>query len=187
MIHFELTTIRTSRTILRKPELSDGESMFRNWSSDPKVTQYLSWYPHENVGTSQLMITLWRDMTPKAQLSIWVCELINIHEVIGSVSLMMIDEKMVIGEIGFCFGQDFWGQGLATEVLNALLQYVFSLGYQAIICRSRQENNASIHVLEKCHMQFHQSKKVLWLKDQKYYVMNTYKITQKQFELWNPS
>ncbi|MDD4211994.1 MAG: GNAT family N-acetyltransferase [Bacilli bacterium] len=187
MIHYEPITIDTSKMTIRRAKQSDAKDMFHHWSSSAAVTRYLSWTPHENVGATELMLSLWRDGVREAKMTYWMCELKSIQKVIGSITLMMMNEKEAIGEVGFCYGESFWSQGIATEVLNALLKYAFELGYHAIICRTRRENVACIRVLEKCHMKYEKTVSVLWLKDHEHHEIDTYKITKKEFELSTPS
>ena len=41
--------IETNRLILRRFAVEDAQTMFDNWASDPEVTKYLTWPPHERV------------------------------------------------------------------------------------------------------------------------------------------
>lgn len=53
-------------------------------------------------------------------------------------------------ELGYWFGQAYWGQGFATEAAQALLQYVFSLARIKQMTSSHLLNNpASGRVLKK--------------------------------------
>lgn len=191
MIHYEPTSIETTRTLLRSVRPTDAEAMFRHWTSDPAVSKYLSWSPHENVGVSELFISLWNESLSSESLSSdsldsesstqekiihWVCELKELKEVIGSITLMSNYQKEASGEIGFCFGQSFWGQGIATEVLGAVIDYAFSIGFTKLICRTRSENKACKRVLEKSHMNYERSKTVFWLKDHQYHQIDYYEI-----------
>ncbi len=176
MFSFEPKTLHTKRLILRKALLSDAPAMFNNWAKDSEVTKYLSWYPHRDVGASSLMLELWRGLSSKEKMTMWVCEDKKLKEVIGSVSLLLSDEKKRLGEIGFCFGKNFWGQGIATEVLAKIIEYAFSIGYEMLICRTRQENIAAKKVITKNNMEYLETKEVFWLKDQKNYFLDTYII-----------
>lgn len=58
-------------------------------------------------------------------------------------------------EIGYTFHQDYWGQGLATEVSRALLDIGFgALELPNIIAFAVAEHRASRHVMEKLGFQF---------------------------------
>src|SRR5207244_1697446 len=45
------------RVLLRKPRLEDAESIFATITSDPKVTEFLSWTPHPDVAETRRVIT----------------------------------------------------------------------------------------------------------------------------------
>lgn len=52
-------TINTKRLILRPFQVEDAREMFENWASDPEVTQYLTWLPHESVETTKESLKRW--------------------------------------------------------------------------------------------------------------------------------
>lgn len=186
MIRYEPTSIETKRTLLRFARPSDAEPMFRHWTSDPVVTEYLSWSPHKNVGASELFISLWNESPSsdlldneaitKSEVIHWVCELKELKEVIGSITLMSYHQGEASGEIGFCYGKSFWGQGIATEVLAAVINFAFSIGFTKLICRTRSENVACKRVLEKSHMNYKETKTVFWLKDHQHHQIDYYEI-----------
>ena len=43
MKHIGTKTIKTTRLTLQRLKLTDAEMMFRNWTSDDKVTRFLRW------------------------------------------------------------------------------------------------------------------------------------------------
>lgn len=53
-------------------------------------------------------------------------------------------------DIGYRIDQKYWGQGLATEISQAVLAYGFEqLSLAVIVSRARKDNPASIAVLNK--------------------------------------
>jgi RimJ/RimL family protein N-acetyltransferase len=50
-------------------------------------------------------------------------------------------------EVCYWIGKEFWGRGLATEALSALLGYV---KVRPLYARAAKDNIASLRVLEKC-------------------------------------
>ena len=48
MRHCGTKEIRTLRLTLRRFAPEDAPAMFRNWASDPEVTQYLTWPAHSS-------------------------------------------------------------------------------------------------------------------------------------------
>jgi RimJ/RimL family protein N-acetyltransferase len=53
-------------------------------------------------------------------------------------------------ELGYWLGEPYWGKGLMTEAVKALLEATFATGlYPTVRARVLQSNAGSIHVLEK--------------------------------------
>lgn len=58
-------------------------------------------------------------------------------------------------EIGFLLSKAYWGQGLAVEGAEVVLQYGFErLGLEEIVALVHPENEASQRVIEKLRMSF---------------------------------
>jgi RimJ/RimL family protein N-acetyltransferase len=53
-------------------------------------------------------------------------------------------------ELGYWLGEPYWGKGIMTEAVKALLEAAFATGFYPVVrARALQSNTASIHVLEK--------------------------------------
>ena len=52
-------TIETERLILRRFTVEDAGDMYKNWASDPEVTKYLTWPPHESVEFTKSLLADW--------------------------------------------------------------------------------------------------------------------------------
>lgn len=55
-------------------------------------------------------------------------------------------------ELGYVIHPDYWGQGYATEVLDAVIRELFRMGYTRVKAGHFVENPASGRVMEKCGM-----------------------------------
>ena len=55
----EFNTLITERLVLRKVNIKDIEPMFNNWASDPEVTKYVTWLPHQNIGITEMIVKNW--------------------------------------------------------------------------------------------------------------------------------
>ena len=54
-------------------------------------------------------------------------------------------------EIGYVLSGAYWGQGLMTEAVKAVINYLFNtLNYDFILCGHFDKNNRSKRVQEKC-------------------------------------
>jgi RimJ/RimL family protein N-acetyltransferase len=53
-------------------------------------------------------------------------------------------------ELGYWLGEPYWGKGIMTEAVKALLEAAFVTGFYPVVrARALQSNAGSIHVLEK--------------------------------------
>lgn len=51
-------TIETERLILRKMNDEDAEFIYKNWSSDPLVSKYVSWDTHNSLEETKNMLNI---------------------------------------------------------------------------------------------------------------------------------
>lgn len=73
-------------------------------------------------------------------------------------------------ELGYAFGTEFWGRGLATEVGGALLAEAFGpLGLTRVVAVTRPDNLASQHVLTKLGFT-PAGRRQVWGEEQLFYV-----------------
>ena len=79
----------------------------------------------------------------------------NADEAIGAIGLTLHDAHERSAEVGYWLGEPFWGRGIATEAVRALIVHAFEhfdlLRVQATVF---EWNPASIRVLEKCGFAF---------------------------------
>ncbi len=76
------------------------------------------------------------------------------NTLIGGGRISVSDERHREGFIGYILNRDFWGQGYATELAQALIAFGFEkLGLHRIYATCDIENKASAHVMEKIGMQ----------------------------------
>ena len=153
MKHKGTQTIETERLILRKLSTSDAEAMYKNWVSDPEVTKYLTWPPHESVEATESLISLWEQEYKKENHYQWGIELKSIGEVIGTISVVGMKEEIDMVHIGYCIGADWWRQGIMTEALNAVIKFFFNeVECNRIESRHDTNNPHSGEVMKKCGM-----------------------------------
>ena len=79
----------------------------------------------------------------------WKISLLDTSEMIGTIGLRPI-VKDEVSELGFWYGQEFWGNGYATEAANAVIDLAFKeLALLKIEAGHFLVNEASGHVLKK--------------------------------------
>ena len=124
MKHLGTKTIETRRLVLRKFTLSDAEPMYRNWASDPEVTRYLLWPAHESEEETKGILKGWIAAYEKPEKYEWCIELKEIGEAIGSIGVVMVNEKVQSMEVGYCLSCDYWHKGIMSEALSAVVEYL---------------------------------------------------------------
>ena len=72
---------------------------------------------------------------------------------IGDISIVEMHEEDLSCEIGYVLGKNYWGRGLMTEALKAVLDFCFTqAGFQKVKARYASLNLASGRVMEKAGM-----------------------------------
>ena len=155
LTHKGTQTIETSRLILRRAMREDAEPMFRNWASDPEVTKYLTWPAHGSIAVSEMVIGSWLQEYEKESYYQWMIVLKELNEPIGSISVVRQREDIAEAEIGYCIGKNWWHQGIVTEALAAVIDYLFAeVGTNRVSARHDPNNPHSGGVMRKCGMKY---------------------------------
>ena len=154
LTHKGTQTIETSRLILRRAVREDAEPMFRNWATDPEVTKYLTWPPHENVEVTQNLLERWITEYEKDDYYHWMIVLKEIGEPIGSL-LVSTAGRAQSAHIGYCIGQKWWHKGIMPEAVKAVIKYLFEeVGYHRVEAMHDPNNPNSGRVMRKCGMKY---------------------------------
>ena len=145
--------LETERLILREWNLSDLDDFFE-YAKNPDVGPRAGWLPHENKEKSLEILN--KFIEEKKTFAIVYKE--N-NKVIGSLGIEKYgsEDKLseffdYIGrEIGYVLSKDYWGKGIMTEVMKAVIRYCFNeLNYDFLLCGYFDFNNQSKRVQEKC-------------------------------------
>lgn len=154
--------IETDRLILRCFKVSDAENMYNNWAKHSTVTRFLTWSPHKNIQETKKILRKWHRSYIKKNFFNLAIELKEIEQVIGSISVVHErccwhnGKKVVIEkEIGYCLGENWWGKGIMSEALTAVIDYIFThTDATRIVANHAFENLASGKVMKKAGMQY---------------------------------
>ena len=153
LTHKGTQTIETSRLILRKALPEDALPMFRNWASDPDVTKYLTWPTYEHPDAAHGILELWTNNYENADFYQWMIVPRELGEPIGSISVVHQREEIGEVEIGYCIGKNWWHQGITSEALGAVIDFLFrEVGANRITARHDPRNAHSGNVMKKCGM-----------------------------------
>ncbi len=148
-----MISITTDRLILRPWREDEAEVMFR-WASNPAVGPIAGWGAHRSVEESREIIR-----TIFSAPETYAIVLRETGEPIGSAAIKMGEMASPslqnysarAAELGYWLAEPYWGQGLMTEAVRALLRRAFEeLGFQCVWCAFYEGNERSPRVMEKC-------------------------------------
>ncbi|KIH69773.1 GNAT family N-acetyltransferase [Salinicoccus roseus] len=160
MQHFGTQTLETERLVLRKLTLDDSEAMYNNWASDPEVTEYLTWPPHESVEATRQLIGHWMEEYEKDDFYQWAIVPKDLGEPVGTISVVDADDSVGMVHIGYCIGKEWWGKGYTTEAFERLISFFFEdVGLNRIESKHDVRNPGSGRVMEKCGLLYEGTKR----------------------------
>ena len=148
--------IETEKLILRKLTVNDAEEAYKNWCSSYNVSKYVMWKKHENIEETKKLFKMWEKEYEDLTTFRWIVELKETNELIGTIDVAS-KRYLSFGtcEIGYCYGEKFWGKGYGTEALKAVIKYLFEKCDAKVIYADFMKNNpGSGKVMEKSGMTF---------------------------------
>ena len=146
--------LETERLILRKISPSDAADMYE-YACRPETSRYLLWSPHPYYSyTSELTRFLQKEYAEGRFFDfavIWKEKM----KMIGTAGFTSVDDKNLCIEVGYVLSPDYWGKGIATEALGAVINFAFcELGANRVEAKYMAGNEASLKVMRKCGMTF---------------------------------
>ncbi len=144
--------LETDRLVLRPFRIEDADDVFE-YARNPHVAQYLSWDAHQTKEDSLRFIDWAMEQVQQDALGQWAIILKQNHRVIGSIGFMQFDPPNSCGTLGYALAEPYWNQGLTTEALIGLLQFIFDeMELNRVEAVHFIENEASGRVMEKAGM-----------------------------------
>ena len=147
-----LPELETARLRLRRPRLEDGPAIFAGYATDPEVTRFLLWRPHERLDETFLFLAAvdhaWRE---NAGHRPWVLADKASGELLGMIGIDYGGHSITIG---YVLRRSHWGRGIISEAATFLTDHALSLRDCAPPLRRVEaichvDNPASARVLEK--------------------------------------
>ena len=173
--------IYTDRLLLRMVRRSDDVDLFEHCRR-PETSQYSLWSPHESIDVTRQLIAFQISQYKKRRCTFFVVEHKESGRVIGTGSYVYIDENYKVAEIGYSIRSDCWGQGYATEVVDALTGFAFDrMLVQRVYARVLPENEASSAVLLKLGFEYEGTHKKEYYFEGKVSDVEIYAITDEMY------
>jgi ribosomal-protein-alanine N-acetyltransferase len=144
--------LTTERMVLRELQTSDAADVFV-FRSDPKVQKYNA-EPMQHVQEARVFIERMRAEYAARKRLIWAAALPDDNRVIGLVGLGSWSRHHHRAEVGYDFAHAYWGQGLGSEAVKAVLRFGFEhLQLHRIYASTIADNVESVNMLEKLGFQ----------------------------------
>ena len=137
--------IETEHAFLRPIVFEDAGALYKI-ASNPENTQFI--FPTEaSLEESEYVIA---NFFMKNPLGIWAICHKETQEMIGSVKFEKMDEIKKEAELGYFLRQDYWGQGLMTEIVREIAFLSFTrFDFKRLSIITHAENLASQKVAQK--------------------------------------
>jgi [ribosomal protein S5]-alanine N-acetyltransferase len=145
--------LTTARCVLRPLRAADASDLHRLWSS-PGVRRYL--WDGEVIPFAQTADVIERSerLFDQHGYGIWGAWSTASQTLIGFTGLWLFRDPPEL-ELLYGVDEQFWGQGYAPEIAQAVIEYCFeTLDLRAVRASTDVPNVASIRVLEKLGFRF---------------------------------
>ena len=161
MIDLGTKRLETKRLVLRKAVLDDYKKAFINWTSDPKVSRYVTWDTHQNDEVTKEYFKYVVSRYDEPNCYNWIVCIKEIDEPIGQIDVVnIVDNSNAV--IGYCFSSLYWNQGFATEAFKEVIKYLFDeVKFNKISAYHLIDNPASGKVMIKCGLKCIDQKKII--------------------------
>ncbi len=147
-----MSAITTPRLILRHIRVEDADDIFA-YASSPHVGPNAGWKPHESMEeTLEVMQAVFLN-----QESVFGIVLTESGKMIGSLGLVPDPKRQNerVRMLGYALGEAYWGRGMMTEAVRAILKYGFEeLGLDLISAYCYPFNQRSKALLKKCGFEY---------------------------------
>lgn len=177
----KLPTLESNRVILRKMLFEDASDMFE-YSHNPEVPKYLTWYPHDSIEYTKAYLRYISQQYRTGNCIDWAIIHKETHKMIGTCGLVRIDRQNNSAELGYVINPLYQRQGIAPEAAWQVIKFGFEvMGLQRIEARYMIENTPSRKVMEKCHMSFEGVRRSGALVKDRYRDLGICAITKEDF------
>lgn len=145
-------TLTTERLVLRQLTSDDAEAVLVFWS-DAEVQKYNA-PTIQTVSEAEALLEEWRGFYVLQTELMWGITLRDNDYIIGRVDFHNWDRYHHKAEIGYSLARAYWGQGIASEALNAVFAFGFeSMELHRIEANTIADNFPSVRMLERLSFQ----------------------------------
>ena len=139
-----------------RDHLASDLDVYHTLLSDPLTASYLSWRPtSRQASLIQLAEALYENEAQPRRKYYLAVVLKDTRQIIGNAGFTIEsqNDQGGVAELGYFLLKPYWGQGYASEAVQLLVAYCFSvLDLHKVTATCDAENHASEHVMQKCGM-----------------------------------
>ena len=140
--------LETPRLLLRRVVSADADAFFQ-LRSDPEVIQYRARPPLTRAEAERRLLDIDAGIRDHAQI-MWAIALREDRRMIGECCLFRWEKEDMRAEVGYELMVPYWGRGLVTEAVKAMLAFGFqSMDLHRVEANVDPANVGSIRVLER--------------------------------------
>lgn len=143
--------IDTPRLRLRPLTWADAEAVFA-YGQQPEIMTFMSWKQHSSIDDAYNFIMRSKQVWAAETNEVYGIELKSSGKLVGTIEIDWMDNCRA--RIGYVLNFHHWGQGIMTEALTHVIDYVWEREHivrvEAIV---DVDNTASWRVMEKAGMQ----------------------------------
>lgn len=180
-IYGYMPVLETERLRLRKLTMHDAQDIY-DYSKDPLVAKHVLWDAHRSVGESRAYLRFMLRKYRMTEPASWGIELKSTGKILGTIGFMWIQSDNAAAEVGYSLSRAYWGQGIMTEALKAVIDYAFcSLNLNRVEAMHEVDNPASGAVMRKCGMLHEGTQRQKLLNKGRYVDVDVYAILKKDY------
>lgn len=137
-------TITSEHHLIRPFKTNDTE-LWQKWDTDPEVQAFMP-EPRSEVQDISTQYEYINECENDEEGFFWSIETID-GITIGTVALTEFNEYHGVVNLGIVIGdKEYWGKGIATEVITALVHYAFE--HLSIFCISAEVEEGNIPMMK---------------------------------------
>lgn len=150
IIFNEMPVLESERLVLQIIEDSHLQDLFDIYNND-NVFEYCGIIPKHNLQTVHKMIGHFeRDFNKRSRVKWGIFQKEQSNQLVGIIEVMDLDTKVNKLTMGYFLAEKFWGNGIATESVRRLVEFLFKeVGVNRIEAEVMPANLASKNVLIK--------------------------------------
>lgn len=140
--------IETDRLILRRYKESDIDAIYEI-ITDERLSRYIK-FPKLSKQEELECIRQWISEADVSKYEKWVIELKKDGTVVGNIDVNTVVKKHNYCNVGYTIRYNYWGNGYASEALEAVSNHLLeNSGYYLVECSCNELNTQSSKVMLK--------------------------------------